>query len=227
MSTTSYQQLPPLAKAFFEQVTKRHAPDAQIALKSKSWLMKLIGVVLKPFNPDFMSSYITTIGRTIYVPEDFFQEDPRQCLSVIAHETQHIIDYQKNPVLFTVGYLFPQCLSLISLLAFLGIFFKFLVFSYFFLALGFLAPIPAPYRYKSELNGYRVSVLVGRFVYHYTEQEMEQIRTWIKSQMTTGNYYFAWPFSNKIDRDLKDESFISEPRYQEILEFLRVHHLTS
>ena len=220
MSTTS-SQLPPLAKSFFEGVTMKHAPDAKIVKKSESWLMKTIGWFLKPFNPDFMSAYITTLGKAIYVPEQFFQDDEVQCLNVLAHETQHIIDYQENPAWFSLSYLFPQCLAVLSLFALFG-FLNPWMFLFLF-ALGFLAPLPAPFRYQFELRGYRVSILLGRVIYRYSPSEMNQIRDWIKKEMTTGSYYFAWPFPSKIDRDLHDESFIMEPRYQEILEFLRTH----
>lgn len=220
MSTTS-SKLPPLARAFFEEVTLKHAPDADVVRKEDSRLMKMIGWVLKPFNPRFMDTYITTIGRTIYVPDRFFQDDESQCLTVLAHETQHIIDYEKNRVLFSLGYLFPQCLAVLSLFALFGFLNPWMFL--FLLALGFLAPIPAPFRYQSELNGYRVSILLGRVLNRYGQSEMDQIRDWIKNEMTTGSYYFAWPFPTKISQDLRDESFIMEPRYQEILEFLRRH----
>lgn len=199
----------------------KYAPDAKIVKKSESWLIKAIGWLLKPFNPDFMSTYITTLGRIIYVPDQFFQEDEDQCLGVLAHETQHIIDYQKNPVWFSLSYLFPQCLAALSLFALFGLLNPWMFL--FLLALGFLAPLPAPFRYQYELRGYRVSILLGRVFYRYGPSEMSQIKDWFKKQMTTGNYYFAWPFATKIDQDLEDESFITEPRYQEIVLFLRAH----
>lgn len=220
--STSLRQLPSLTNSFFEEVTKKHAPEAKIVRKADSWLMKTIGFFLKPFNPEFMSTYITTLGRTIYVPDGFYDDDEMQTLSVLAHETQHIIDYQNSPVLFSLSYLFPQCLALLSLFALFGFLNPWMWLC--LIALCFLAPIPAPWRYRAELNGYRVSILLSRVLFHHTESERTQVHDWIKSQMTTGSYYFAWPFSSKIDQDLKNESFIMEPRYQEIIEFLRTHH---
>lgn len=218
MSTTN-TQLPPLAHSFFEQVTLKHAPDAKILKKSESVLMKMIGLILKPFNPRFMSTYITTIGKTIYVPDRFLQDEETRCLGILAHETQHIIDHQKNPVWFSLSYLFPQCLAALSVFGLFG-FLNPLMFL-FLLALVFLAPLPAPFRYQWELNGYRVSILLGRVLHRYSPSEMDQVREWIKKEMTSGSYYFAWPFPTKIDKDLKDESFILEPRFQELIEFLR------
>jgi hypothetical protein len=220
MSTVSLQPFP-FTKSFFEQVTKKHHPEARIVRKSDSWLMKVIGFILKPFNPNFMKTYTTTIGGTIYVPDQFSENDDLRCLNLLAHETQHIIDYVENPVLFTLGYLFPQCLACLSILGFFGFITPWMFL--WFLALCFLAPIPAPWRYKSELAGYRVSLLMGKKVFGYNNSEMKQIRERIKQHMTTGNYYYAWPFPQRIDHDLDDDSFEEEPRYQEIVNFIQTN----
>lgn len=220
MSTVSLELLP-FTKSFFEQVTKKHHPKTQIVRKSDSWLMKIIAFILKPFNPNFMKTYTTTIGTTIYIPDHFLEDDDLQSLSVLAHETQHIIDYVKNPVVFTLGYLFPQFLVCLSFLGLFGFATPWMFL--WFLAIGFLAPIPAPWRYKSELAGYRVSLLMGKEVFRYSKSEMKQIRERIKKQMTTGNYYYAWPFPERIERDLDDDSFQEEPRYQEIMKFIQTN----
>lgn len=220
MSNSSAEKLPGLARAFFEEVTKKHAPTASIVRKSESWLMKTIGFFLKPFNPEF-HSYITTIGKTIYVPDDFFSHNEMAVLDIVTHETQHIIDYVNNPALFVLGYLFPQWLAVLGILGLFGIIVPPMFL--FFFALLFLAPIPAPWRYLYELRGYRVSVLFGRHLHNFSEGQMTQVRERFKTEMTTGSYYFAWPFPSMIDRNIKDESFMSEPQYQEITEFIKRH----
>lgn len=221
--STETLQLPAIVSSFFEEVTKVHAPEAKIVKKQDSFLMKLIGFILKPVNSRFMESYITTIGTTIYVPDRFFlSSEEDRSLAVLAHETQHIIDYKKNPVLFILGYLFPQNLALLSLLSVFAFLNPFMLL--FLLSLFFLAPIPAPFRYYLELKGYRISILFGRVVHHYTPSEMQQTRDWIKNEMTSGNYYYTWPFPGMIERNLQDESFILEPRYKEVLDFLKKHN---
>jgi hypothetical protein len=221
MSTIN-TQLPQLTKDFLEEVGKKYAANIRVVRKEDSWLMKSIGFCLKPFNPRFMS-YITTVGTTIYMPDRLLSSGQElQCFNIIAHELQHIIDYKSNPARFVLGYLFPQCLSLLSIFALLG-FLNPLMF-FFLLFLVFLAPLPAPFRYQYELSGYRTSILLGRFFYHYSPEEMKQIYSWIVKEMTTGSYYFTWPFPSKVEQDLKDESSFAQPRFQEILQFLRLHN---
>lgn len=218
-------QLPALAEAFLNEVSRKHHPKAGVLRKSDSWLQRIIGFFVKPFNPKFMSLYVTTIGHTIYVPDDFINNSNELgMIDILAHETQHIIDYVANPIGFTISYLFPQCLALLSLFAF-GAFFN-LWMLLWLLALVFLAPIPSAFRYKAELKGYRTSILLARMAQNYNDNDMQFLYAWIKSQMTSESYYFAWPFPNSIEDDLKDESFISEPRYVEIINFLEKHKLT-
>ena len=230
--STQKLQLPPLAEAFIMEVAQKHHPKANVAKKSESKLMKAINFIIKRFNPEFMN-YITTIGYTIYVPDDFVQKnDDTQVVEILAHETQHIIDYVASPAKFTLGYLFPQVLALLSLLA-LGAFFNTWMLLWL-IALVFLAPIPSPGRYKAEINGYRVSILFARHrvVFDgyrltrvgYSDTEMAQLHKWISNEMTTANYYFAWPFPKQIEEDLTDEGFMIEPRYQEIIKFLQNHN---
>lgn len=73
----------------------------RVVLKSESKLMRAIGWVLKPFNKAFMTSYVTTIGSTIYTPS-------REMLSpgLLQHELQHISDSKRWPVIYELSYLF-------------------------------------------------------------------------------------------------------------------------
>lgn len=74
---------------------------AELRYKDESRLMRLIGRVLRPLVPDFMSRYATTIRRTIYVPRSWrtISED------LLAHELQHVRDAVRFPILFEVSYL--------------------------------------------------------------------------------------------------------------------------
>lgn len=222
MATTESLSLPLLAQEFVTEVSQKHNQKVKVLRKSESWLMRAIGFILKPFNPTFMEQYITTIGATIYIPDDFLTSfGEMEVLDVLAHETQHVIDFTKNRLLFVLGYLFPQCLALLALLSIFAFLSPWMLLCLLFLL--FLAPIPAPFRYKFEVSGYRTTILFARKVYHYTDEQMAQLYQWVSSQMTTGNYYFAFPFPGKIAKDLKDESFMLEPRYVEIIDFLKRH----
>jgi hypothetical protein len=217
--------LKPLSEAFLEEVARKHNVNAKVYRKQSSWLMKIVGFIIKPFNPQFMVTYTTTIGSTIYVPDDFMKYEDLHMLEIIAHETQHIIDHSKGKLLFTLGYLFPQCLALLSIFSIAAIWHLWML--WFLASLVFLSPIPSPFRYKSELAGYRTSVVFGRFVHKYPDSYMEHVYKWVVEQLSKKSYYFAWPFPDSIRKDLKDEGFMLEPRYQEIVLFLRAHKITS
>ncbi len=73
--------------------------DYFIVKKSDSKLMIFIGKVFF-FSPDFMSGYITTLGRTIYMPNDYWDDGD------ILHELVHVSDYNKWGLLFNLSYLF-------------------------------------------------------------------------------------------------------------------------
>lgn len=222
MSIPSYK-LSPLVQKYFEEVTLKHNPSASVRVKDDSPLMKAIAFILKPVNPKFLSLYITTIGSTIYIPKIFETLNDYEMLEILVHETQHVIDYTKNRAFFVCSYLFPQCLALLSILS-LGAFANPWMLLWL-LALLTLAPIPAPWRYKWELNGYRTSILFFFFRNKaYSQEGLWGVHQWVQGQMTTGAYYFAWPFAVKIEKDLSDLSVFTQPRYQETWDFLNKHH---
>jgi hypothetical protein len=206
--------VPPVVTAYLELVRKRN-PKIELRAKEDSKLMKLLGFLVKPFNPTFNTRYTTTIGTTIWMPSQLAPSLPEEYfLEVVTHECQHILDDDKSPVLFKLSYLFPQVLALLSLAAILAIWWPICLL--WLASLLFLAPIPAYWRYKWELNGYRTSILFDR----YFARSSNPTRTSIADQLTGPSYYFAWPFRTQVLSDLNDESFLEEPRYKEITAFL-------
>lgn len=206
--------LPPLVAAYLEQA-KTHDPTIQLLPKEDSKLMKVIGFIVKPFNPAFNTRYTTTIGSTIWMPSKLVSSLPEDyLLEVIAHEVQHILDHKSQELWFKVSYLFPQVLALLSFLA-LGAIWS-TPWLLWLLCLLFLAPIPAYWRYKAELNGYRVSLVLNK----YYGRPSDNTRAWITEQITGPSYYFCWPFKSAVLKELQDESFLTEPRYKEITDFL-------
>lgn len=73
--------------------------EYKLVNKSQSKFMKLLSYLLF-FNKDFMSGYITTVGRTIYAPRGFIDK------ITLAHELVHVADYNKYGILFYLSYLF-------------------------------------------------------------------------------------------------------------------------
>ena len=72
--------------------------DYFICKKEDSKLMKFISKLLF-FNKTFMTDYVTTIGRTIYVPSGYISS------TTLRHELVHVADYNAHPVWFTLSYL--------------------------------------------------------------------------------------------------------------------------
>jgi len=96
-----------------------HTPGIRVTFKDESTFMKVLGFLTFPFNPAFMTGFITTIGSTIYFPSrGKYGLAPTSSFGVIAHEFVHIWDSKKRPVLYELSYLFPQVLLLVPLAVF-------------------------------------------------------------------------------------------------------------
>lgn len=128
--------------------------------KSGSILMRIIAVLVYPFNQRFTSEYTTTIFGRIYYPDGYVQTDPGDAWRTLAHEGRHLHDAKwVGEPWFSLSYLFPQVLASLGLLALLAI----PLSSWWLLNLGWLlalAPWPAPWRARWERNGYLASIVV-------------------------------------------------------------------
>lgn len=161
-------------------------PNFEIVSKTTSFLMKILSVILF-FNKSFMTSYISVIYPRMYVPKLPWKEnDHYSAILVLAHEWVHLSDRKRFGLLFDIGYLFPQCLAFLSLLApFLSV--------WWLLCLLFLLPIPSPTRAWLEFRGYSMTMackwwLTGNEINYY----------WIERQFVGQWYYFMWPFKGIV-----------------------------
>lgn len=77
--------------------------------KDQSRLMRFVGWLLRPINKEFMQSYWTTIGHTIYYPVDIEDPSVQQYSGVREHEEMHVAQFDKyGIVLMGLAYiLFP------------------------------------------------------------------------------------------------------------------------
>lgn len=168
---------------------------AKVRLKSSSPLMKIIGVLLYPFNRTFMTRYTTTIGSTIYVPKHPRRHNELSHLSsarTLAHELVHVFDYQRQPFWFVVSYLLPQILSLLALLAVLSIWIQPMI--WFLVFLAFLAPFPSHWRTYWEVRGYSMSA-----AFNYWAGLTETVDPSRYYDAFVGSsYYFMWPFRDDV-----------------------------
>src|ERR1041384_6490864 len=95
----------------------RHAnPDFQVRFKDESRLQRFLGFILYPLNPNFLSTYTTTLGSHVYFPSrEYYVKDPERSLTILAHEFVHIYDSERD-TLFRLKYLLPQAFILLPLM---------------------------------------------------------------------------------------------------------------
>lgn len=213
-----------MAKSPQEFVTyaQRYCPKFNIKFKDKSFLMKLLGYLLF-FNKDFMTRYITTIGYTVYVPNEAeYNANPDVYDEILTHEFVHMMDYKKWNILFSASYLFPQLLSALSLLSFLAIGHS-LLWLLCLLFLTFAAPLPAYFRMHWELRGYTMSAAYNKWVYNYTSTPSDYL-----DRFTESGYYFMWPFKANMTNRLQamfnkiaDNSILSDEPFRIVFDYLK------
>lgn len=203
---------------------KERVPSFKIKFKNESTFMKILGKLLF-FNKGFMTNYITTIGTTVYWPSrERFEQYPLGSFLTLAHEYVHIMDYKRHPVLFPLGYLFPQIKAILALLAILAV-----VSPWFLLALLFLlalAPWPAPHRKWAEMRGFGMSVKARAWLgWTISEDRMNRY----VEQFTTSAYYFMWPFAKCVRKELTEWADpnnleclnYSSPAYKDVYDIIK------
>lgn len=177
-----------------------------IKYKDQSLFMKFIGMLLF-FNKAFMTSYITTIGKTIYFPnKDFVLKNDNGACQVLAHELVHIKQAERwSTILFSLMYLFPQCLVVFALFVPIS--------NWFLLFLLCLLPLPAPFRMAFEVGGYTMSLFwinfnlkeIKKLDPSYIHCQLEKTAKNIeKNYFKSSAYWFMWPFSTNLSNKITD-----------------------
>ena len=172
-------------------------PKFKVVCKQQSWLMKVLAVILYPFNRKFMTSYTTTIYPVVYwngsvpaITDKSTEGEVVHYLDVLLHEFRHLIDRKKYWILFNLMYLFPQLLAVFALLS---IFFS----PWFLLALAALAPLPAVGRMWLERRAFDVTMAVYSWMgFGFTDEYVDHI----VGQFVGSSYYFMWPFRNQLKK---------------------------
>lgn len=102
----------------FENELRQEVPDLQIKFKEESRTQKLLGFLIRPFNPTYMTRYVSTFGSTVYFPtREGYESDPARSFGVMAHEFVHIWDSKRDPW-FKLKYMMPQALGMLPILAY-------------------------------------------------------------------------------------------------------------
>ena len=176
--------------AFSDLIAKAQTyfPNLQVKYKDQSTLMKVLGKILF-FNPTFMTQYVTTLGNTVYLPnEQYPTQYPEDAVTVFIHECTHMYDEQRlGKIPYTLGYMFPQLLFVLMWPLLFLVSWKIVLP----LSLLFLAPLPAPWRAYFEQRAYFVQMLVNNKIYgEDPDNDGNLFAGWFRN----GNYYFMWPF---------------------------------
>lgn len=177
---------------------KMLVPGLKIEFKDHSKLMKTIGFLMF-FNKQFMTQFITTIGSTIYFPnEQKFNEKEIASVITVCHEIVHVLDSKKYFLLFQLGYLFPQILALLSI----PLFFVNIYIGLAFLL--FLLPLPAYFRMVFEKRAYLTEIytaynLSKRYNFKY---DIDLHYESILKNFNSSNYYWMWVFDLNLDTEI-------------------------
>ena len=103
----------------FKTLLQQRIPELKVSYKDKSAVHKILGFLLKPVNPGYMTDFVTTLGANVAFPsEKDYKAHPQASFNVLAHEFVHACDHKKSPVRFPLFYLFPQILCLFPLTVF-------------------------------------------------------------------------------------------------------------
>ena len=175
---------------------QKYFPELQVKYKDQSTFMKILGKITF-FNPAFMTTYLTTLGNTIYVPSEAYQNDPREDFkSVFIHECTHLYDCKRIGFPYDVGYAFPQWLSIIAVLATIFFSWKLAVV----LGLLFLLPLPAPWRAHFERRAYLVQMYAW---FKINGHDPSFLAIPLANLFRNSSYYWMWIFE-------KNSTFLDE-----------------
>jgi hypothetical protein len=176
-----------LAYSAVNDMMSSHGLGLKIVVKQKSWFMKTCGLFLRPFNPDFMEHYTTTIPflNTMYVPETWDLN-----WRTMAHESIHALQAkQDGQLLFALKYMFPQCLGPLAILSVGAIWWTPMLFALAFLVA--FAPWPARWRVRYEREAYRVSGAMDAIQGYDVRQPM-YLSYMLRHYTGWGYYKMSW-----------------------------------
>lgn len=136
--------------------------DITIRFKTSSWFMKSLSVIMyfvQGFKTDFMTRYTTTVGNTVYFPNEEHISDKNRASKILAHEIVHVSDLETlGTIRFGWMYYFPQLLALIAPFSLLELVipgYNIWLLAFFLICAG---PWPSPGRVTLELRGYALSI---------------------------------------------------------------------
>lgn len=100
----------------FEAEVRSAIPTFDVRYKDQSFLQRVLGFLIYPWNREFMTRYTTTLGTTVYFPSKAsYEGQPKSSLSILAHELVHMMDSSKAATWFKLSYALPQFAAILPL----------------------------------------------------------------------------------------------------------------
>jgi len=162
--------------AQLEAEVRKEFPNFKVMQKANSSLMKAIDIFLKVITfwkmKDFMQSFITTVGVTVYVPGTWNKRPAQSRMAVLRHERIHMRQAKKyTRPLFSFLYLF------------------------------FPLPIGLAYfRMKFEKEAYEETLRALKEYYGIESIANVRFRDDLIKHFTTAEYYWMWPFKKSLEK---------------------------
>lgn len=161
--------------AYLEQL-RAEFPGLRVVDKSESRSSRLIAAALKVVTfgrqSAYMSRYVTTLGRTVYVPADWSERSDLSRYLTLRHEAVHLGQFRR------FGWVGMAVLYLMPLFP-VG------------LALG---------RARLEWEAYAETLRATAEVLGPAAARAPELRAHIREQFTSGAYGWMWPFPKHIDK---------------------------
>jgi hypothetical protein len=155
----------------YEKLARELAADGvTIVDKARVWHQRAIAALLWPINRRYLDGYVTTIGRTIYLPVGFGARDDGDRWATLRHERVHVEQFRRWGLV-------PMAIAYLLLPLPLGL---------------------AWCRMRLEREAYEETirchhVLGGRAA-------TDAIRDHVIAQFVSGSYGWMWPFRRAMER---------------------------
>ena len=88
-------------------LTRNHIPGARFANKADSALMRSVAKVVRPFNAEFSTRYVTVMGDTVWLPRPVEEWNRDDLAGILGHELVHMLDQKRYGLAFYASYGFP------------------------------------------------------------------------------------------------------------------------
>lgn len=153
---------------------QKEFPDFRMLQKEDSRFMRLLDFLLKVITfwrmQDFMVSFTTTIGNTVYVPSTWGVRPPKSKMIILRHERVHMRQRARLGLWYSLSYLLLPAPA---------------VWAY--------------YRMRYEMEAYEESMRAV-LEYYGLESFTPNLRRNYIEHFTGPEYFWTWPWKSRIER---------------------------